>query len=422
MAPGEGYHKPPLFDGTDFVFWKRRMEIYMGSLGFDVWAAVEIGYTPHDTVTPSATDKKNFENNRKALNVIQGGLTNSELSKVMDCKTAKEVWDRLINIYEGDKKIKKVKLQTFRAQFENLKMNEDETIDQYMNRVNEVVNSIRGLGEDLKDSVICQKILRSLTSKFESKVSALEETNDLDEVTIDEIHGALTASEMRIDPGTTVDKQVAFKAMKKLKMSEKPNEEESEDDAIAHFTRKLKKGTGKYKNKLPFKCFNYGKVGHFTAKCPKKSKLDSDDEDESKYKFKAKKNYSLKKNKSNRRSFISKRVSNKGEEFTTKILDESKFVNSISSGDEERNNEDKCSSSDEEGEINFEEEFIAAIKELKKERKNNKLISQEVKKQKQVIQELKAQYEESKKAIENLNTQLKLLHGVECECKFESST
>ncbi|KAJ4975863.1 hypothetical protein NE237_000969 [Protea cynaroides] len=176
------------------------MEIYIGSLGFDVWASIENGYTPHDTNAPTIVDKKNFENNRKALNAIQGGLTNSELAKVMDCKTTKEVWDRLINIYEGDKKIKTVKLQTFRGQFENLKMYEDETIDQYMNRVNEVVNSIRGLGEDLKCHIVCQKILWSLTPKFESKVSALEETKDLEHVTIDEIHGALTAFEMRIDP------------------------------------------------------------------------------------------------------------------------------------------------------------------------------------------------------------------------------
>ena len=36
------------------------------------------------------------------------------------------------------------------------------------------------------------------------------------------------------------------------------------------FVRRLKKGSGKYKGKLPFKCFNYGKVGHFASKCPYK--------------------------------------------------------------------------------------------------------------------------------------------------------
>lgn len=36
---------------------------------------------------------------------------------------------------------------------------------------------------------------------------------------------------------------------------------------MAHFVRKLKRGSGKYKGKLPFKCFNYGRVGHFASKC-----------------------------------------------------------------------------------------------------------------------------------------------------------
>ena len=32
--------------------------------------------------------------------------------------------------------------------------------------------------------------------------------------------------------------------------------------------RKLQLGTGRFKGKLPFKCFACGKVGHYAAKCP----------------------------------------------------------------------------------------------------------------------------------------------------------
>ena len=32
--------------------------------------------------------------------------------------------------------------------------------------------------------------------------------------------------------------------------------------------RKIKRGSGKYKGKLPFKCFNCGRVGHFSTKFP----------------------------------------------------------------------------------------------------------------------------------------------------------
>ena len=40
----------------------------------------------------------------------------------------------------------------------------------------------------------------------------------------------------------------------------------------ANFVRKIKKGKGKYKEKLPFKCFNRSGVGYFIAKCPLKGK------------------------------------------------------------------------------------------------------------------------------------------------------
>jgi hypothetical protein len=44
--------------------------------------------------------------------------------------------------------------------------------------------------------------------------------------------------------------------------------------------RKFKKGYGKYKGKLPFKCFNCGKVGHFAAKSPYAKDESSDNEED----------------------------------------------------------------------------------------------------------------------------------------------
>ena len=48
---------------------------------------------------------------------------------------------------------------------------------------------------------------------------------------------------------------------------------------------RLKKGSRKYQGKLPFKCFNYGNIGHFASKCPHQKKYQNSD-DEKKYKFK----------------------------------------------------------------------------------------------------------------------------------------
>ena len=65
----------------------------------------------------------------------------------MHFKSAKEIWDKLQNIYEGDTKFKATKLQTYRGQFEQLKMKEDEDIATYFLRVDETMNAIIVLGE-----------------------------------------------------------------------------------------------------------------------------------------------------------------------------------------------------------------------------------------------------------------------------------
>lgn len=42
---------------------------------------------------------------------------------------------------------------------------------------------------------------------------------------------------------------------------------------------KLKRGSSKYKGKLPFKCFNYVQVVHCAPEWPKKKKKDCDPKD-----------------------------------------------------------------------------------------------------------------------------------------------
>jgi hypothetical protein len=55
-----------------------------------------------------------------------------------------------------------------------LKLKEDENIAAYFLRVDETVNSILGMGEEIKESIVVQKVLRSLPMRFDPKISALE--------------------------------------------------------------------------------------------------------------------------------------------------------------------------------------------------------------------------------------------------------
>ncbi|XP_043696587.1 uncharacterized protein LOC122647194 [Telopea speciosissima] len=211
-----GYGRAPHFDGTEYVFWKNRMETYLGSLGYGVLRLICTKFEMPDTEPTDETEIKKFENNLKAMNALKSALTNTKLAKVMDCKTTKQLWDRLKGVHEGDQRVKKFKLQVHKVNFEGLKMNKSEDIEAYMVRANEVVNAIRSVGHILSGSKICQKILRSLLPKYDSKVSVIEDHDDIDNLALDVLQENLKAYEMRTGKGKgkAEDKELAFQVMK----------------------------------------------------------------------------------------------------------------------------------------------------------------------------------------------------------------
>ena len=92
-----------------------------------------------------------------------------------------------------------------------------ENITSYFLRVDEIVNTLRGIGETILTEAIVQNVLRSLPIKFDSKVSVLEDRKDLDMVTMDEIHGILTSYEMRTENENPSRREAYFKVSKKTK-------------------------------------------------------------------------------------------------------------------------------------------------------------------------------------------------------------
>jgi hypothetical protein len=78
-------------------------------------------------------------------------------------------------------------------------MKEDENIATYLLRVDETMNAIIGLGEEIEESVIVQKVLRSLPMRFDPKISSLEERSYLNSINMDELHGIFTTYEMKTE-------------------------------------------------------------------------------------------------------------------------------------------------------------------------------------------------------------------------------
>jgi hypothetical protein len=105
----------PQFDGQKYAFCSISMKEYIHAQGFQVWQSIVDGYTA--PIVPPINYKvvKLGENNSKSINSLLNCLSDTVFTKVSHCKSAKEIWYKLRNIYQGYSKVKPVKLQTYRG-------------------------------------------------------------------------------------------------------------------------------------------------------------------------------------------------------------------------------------------------------------------------------------------------------------------
>ena len=73
---------------------------------------------------------------------------------------------------------------------------------------------MKALCETIDEPSLVQKMLRSLPDRFNPKVSAIEELNDLKTLKFDQLLRTLTAYEMRIFKDKHTSREASFKADK----------------------------------------------------------------------------------------------------------------------------------------------------------------------------------------------------------------
>ena len=91
-------------------------------------------------------------------------------------------------------------------------MSKDESFDSFYSKLNEVVVSEFNLGEKMEDSKIARKILRSLPESFRVKVTAIEESKDLDDIKVQELISSLQTYELSL-PNQRKSKSLALKTV-----------------------------------------------------------------------------------------------------------------------------------------------------------------------------------------------------------------
>ncbi|KAK3011952.1 hypothetical protein RJ639_012534 [Escallonia herrerae] len=123
----------------------------------------------------------------KAKNYLFQAIDRPILETILSKETSKDIWDSMKKKYQGSSRVKCAQLQALRRDFEVLQMKDGESVTSYCARTMEISNNMRFHGEKMEDVTIVEKILRSLTTKFNYVVYSIEESKDIDALSLDEL-------------------------------------------------------------------------------------------------------------------------------------------------------------------------------------------------------------------------------------------
>lgn len=177
----------PLLTKSNYTAWSIKMQANMQAHG--IWSAIE-------NADPKAVVDEKIDNVAKAT--IFQAIPDDILLSLAEKKTAKEVWTAIKTMCLGAERVKQAKIQTLKTEFENMCMKDTEQIDEYSLKLNGLVTNIRALGENMEETYVVKKLLRSVPPRFLQIASAIEQFGKLDEMSIEETVGSLKAHEERV--------------------------------------------------------------------------------------------------------------------------------------------------------------------------------------------------------------------------------
>lgn len=128
---------------------------------------------------------------------------------IIEEQTSKGARDKLRNLYDKDEKLKRVKLQTLRKQFEITHMKEDELVVDLFSNLMLLTNKMKASGESINDLQKIDKVSRSLTANFDYIIVSIEESKNRAEMKLEEFQASLKAHEMRLKQRNSEREKVA---------------------------------------------------------------------------------------------------------------------------------------------------------------------------------------------------------------------
>jgi hypothetical protein len=288
--------KPPVFYGEDYCMWSDKMRHHLTSLHASIWDIVEFG-----AQVPSVGDEgydsdevtqiRHFDS--QATTILPGSLCREEYNKVQGLKSAKEIWDILKVVHEGDEVTKITKRGTIEGELGRFILNQGEEPQAMYNCLKTLVNQVRNLGSTKwDDHEMVKVILRSLVFRNPTQVQLIHGDPRYKLMSPEEVIGKFVSFELMIKGSKQIVEQGGTSTPEVQPVAFKATEEKKEESTSSRLPIDASKLDNEEMTLIikSFRqvCYKCGKPGHFIAKCPISSYSDSGDDKKGRRKEKKK--------------------------------------------------------------------------------------------------------------------------------------
>jgi len=185
---------------------KNRTENYIQVDDYELWMngpyipmkTTEDGKTvPEKPTKFDSDDFKRLEKNARAKKLLYFGLGPDKYTCILECDSAKEIWNALLVAHEGTNQVKQSSIELLMRKYELLEMSDKETVMDMYTHFTHITNELKSLGKSFTTEELVRKILWFLPHSWEMKVTAIQEAKKIDEICLDELIGNLQTYELR---------------------------------------------------------------------------------------------------------------------------------------------------------------------------------------------------------------------------------
>ncbi|GJY75631.1 hypothetical protein Tco_0480747 [Tanacetum coccineum] len=134
----------------------------------------------------------------KARSTLMMGIPNEHQLKFNSIKDAKKLLEAVKKRFGGNEATKKTQWNLLKQQYKNFTAPSLEMIDQTFDRIQKIVIQLELLGEKISQEDVNQKLLRSLSSEWNTHAVVWRNKADLDTMSMDDLYNNLKVYELEV--------------------------------------------------------------------------------------------------------------------------------------------------------------------------------------------------------------------------------